>query len=128
MAYDRNRPIPWKQLLRFTGIYLVLANVVLYGVGRENYNVMTFVTTIIGGLFYLGFSAVMAKFGLDPVSQRARRMEAAAARRAARTASRSAKSTSKRRSSAATLKEGERPRPAPTSRTNATNRQPKVRR
>lgn len=127
MAYDRNRPIPWKQLAKFAGIYLVLANVVLYGVGRGKYNIATLATTVVGAIFYLAFSGVMAKFGLDPVSQRARRTEMQKARMAERAARPRGAPRSGRRKKEAAAVDGVRARPAPTSRTNASNRQPKKR-
>jgi hypothetical protein len=63
---------------------------------------------------------IMAKFGMDPITQRERRMEAMAAKRAGKAAEKAAGSgVSKGKKTVV----ADRPRPPATSRTNAGNRQ-----
>jgi hypothetical protein len=123
MAWDTHRPVPWKQLLRLVGVFVVLINAFLYFTAKGTYNSKVFLTTLIAGGGYLLFTVVLAKFGLDPITQRNRRAETAAARRASKLAE--GPSTSARPSKGGrkrTVVDGP-PRPKPTSRTNAGNRQ-----
>jgi uncharacterized protein YacL len=125
MAWDSKRPVPWKQLLRLVGMFVVLINVFLYFTSKGKYNINVFLTTILAGAMYLLFTVVLAKFGMDPISQRQKRAEAVAARRAAKQAAAPSKENTSggRRRSVVDTKA----RPAPTSRTNAGNRQPRKR-
>jgi hypothetical protein len=124
MAWDTHRPVPWKQLLRLVGVFVVLINAFLYFTAKGTYNSKVLLTTLIAGSMYLLFTVVLAKFGLDPITQRNRRAETAAARRASKLAegpsrgARPAKGGRKR-----TVVADGPPRPKPTSRTNAGNRQ-----
>lgn len=125
MAWDSKRPVPWKQLLRLVGMFIVLINVFLYFTSKGKYNINVFATTILAGLMYLLFTVVLAKFGMDPVTQRQKRAEVAAQRRAAKQAAAPVKANKSGRG--ATALADSRPKPAPTSRTNAGNRQPRKR-
>lgn len=120
MAWDSSRPIPWKQLLRLIAIFLVLFNAFLYFQLKSKYNLSTAAGTLLAGGAYLMFSIVLAKFGLDPVTQRARRLEAMELRRAEKAASSAASPRSGKKGS---TQVSERPRPPATGRTNAGNRQ-----
>ena len=122
MAYDKERPIPWKSLLRLTGLDLMVANVAFAVMSKEEYGAPTIATTLAFGALYLAFSVVLAKFGLDPVSMRPRRTVAAAARRLAASSSdagSAAPSRGRRSRRTAVVPTG----PAATRRTNATNPQ-----
>ncbi len=125
MAWDSKRPVPWKQLLRLVGMFVVLINVFLYFTSKGKYTVNVFLTTILAGVMYLLFTVVLAKFGMDPVTQRQKRAETAALRRAAKQASAPDKANKSGRNAKALA--DTRPKPAPTSRTNAGNRQPRKR-
>jgi uncharacterized protein YacL len=121
MAWDSKRPVPWKKLLRLIGLFLVLFNVFLYLSARDNYNIGTFGVSLFSALLYMLFAVVLAKFGMDPITQRERRIEAMAAKRAEKAAEKAAgpAGTSKGKKTVTT----DRPRPPATSRTNAGNRQ-----
>jgi hypothetical protein len=124
MAWDTHRPVPWKQLLRLVGVFVVLINAFLYFTAKGTYNSKVFLTTLIAGGMYLLFTVVLAKFGLDPITQRNRRAETAAARRAAKAAERpDGGATQSRGGRKRSVVSAGPPRPKPTSRTNAGNRQ-----
>jgi uncharacterized protein YacL len=120
MAWDSKRPVPWKKLLRLIGLFVVLFNVFLYFTAKGKYNVGTFGVSLFSAALYLLFAVIMAKFGMDPITQRERRLEAMAAKRAEKAADKAAApGTSKGKKTAV----ADRPRPPATSRTNAGNRQ-----
>ena len=120
MAWDAKRPVPWKKLLRLIGLFVVLFNIFLYLSARDKYNIGTFGVSLFSAMLYLGFAVIMAKFGMDPITQREKRMEAMAARRAEKAAEKAAGPTSSSKKKTAVA---ERPRPPATSRTNSGNRQ-----
>ena len=121
MAWDSKRPVPWKKLLRLIGLFVVLFNVLLYFTAKGTYNLGTFGVSLFSAVLYLSFAVIMAKFGMDPITQRERRMEAMAAKRAEKAAEKAAApGTSKKGKKTAVA---DRPRPPATSRTNAGNRQ-----
>jgi uncharacterized protein YacL len=120
MAWDSKRPVPWKKLLRMIGLFIVLFNVLLYFTAKGKYNLGTFGVSLVSAGLYLLFAAIMAKFGMDPITQRERRMEAMAAKRAEKAAEKAASPGSSKGKKAAVA---DRPRPPATSRTNAGNRQ-----
>jgi hypothetical protein len=69
LAWDANRPVPWQRLVREAGIFLVigaLATVFLVKHPKPS----TFVGLLIGMLFYVGFVAVLSKFGYERQSIR----------------------------------------------------------
>jgi uncharacterized protein YacL len=119
MAWDSKRPVPWKKLLRMIGLFIVLFNVLLYFTAKGKYNLGTFGVSVLSAAMYLFFSAIMAKFGMDPITQRERRMEALAAKRAEKAAEKAASPGPGGKKTAVV----DRPRPPATSRTNAGNRQ-----
>jgi uncharacterized protein YacL len=120
MAWDSKRPVPWKKLLRLIGLFVVLFNVFLYFTAKGKYNLGTFGVSLFSAALYLLFAVIMAKFGMDPITQRERRMEAMAAKRAEKAAEKAAGSdVSKGKKTVV----ADRPRPPATSRTNAGNRQ-----
>jgi uncharacterized protein YacL len=120
MAWDSKRPVPWKKLLRLIGLFVVLFNVFLYFTAKGKYNLGTFGVSLFSAALYLLFAVIMAKFGMDPITQRERRMEAMAAKRAEKAAEKAATPGASKGKKTAVA---DRPRPPATSRTNAGNRQ-----
>jgi Ca2+/Na+ antiporter len=100
VAWDANRPVPWKRLFREAAIFLVIGAVAML-VFVKNVKPSTFLGLLIGMVFYVGFVAVLSKFGYERQSIR----EARAQRQAVAAA-------------AAAPPEGAKARPAPTKRTS----------
>ena len=100
MAWDANRPVPWQRLLREAAIFLVVGSLAMLFLVRHP-KPSTFVGLVIGMLFYVGFVAVLSKFGYERQSIRQAREQ----RRAIASAPAATSSTA-------------RPRPAPTRRTS----------
>ena len=118
MAWDPNRKVPWKRLLRPFLLYVVVALVAFAIFARDSLGVGTVIGLFFGGLLYAGVAAVMVKLGWDPTQVRARK-NAAQSRSAAETRS---TSTRAKGSPPAPTKA----KPAPTSRTNASSRSTKA--
>jgi hypothetical protein len=122
MAWDSTRRVPWKKVLTPFVLYAVVA-VVLFSLLGKGFDAGLLVGVAAGGVIYALLAAVMVKFGWNPPMFQSREERAAAAaasaeRRAARTA---AKSGGKGHTT-----EASRSKPAPTRRTNATNRRAKT--
>ena len=69
MAWDANRPIPWRRVLREATIFIVigaLAIAFLVDDPRPD----TFVGLVIGMIFYVAFVALLSKFGYQRQSLR----------------------------------------------------------
>ena len=101
MAWDANRPIPWKRLIREAIIFVVigaLAIMILVPDPKPS----SFLGLVIGMVFYVGFVAVLSKFGYQRQSVREAREKRRAAGAAATVVSQAAT----------------RQRPAPTRRTS----------
>ena len=64
MAWDANRPVPWKRLIREAAIFLVVGAVAML-VFVKNPKASTFVGLLLGMIFYVGFVAVLSKFGYE---------------------------------------------------------------
>jgi hypothetical protein len=121
MAWDSTRRVPWKKVLTPFALYAVVA-VVLFSILGKGFDTGLLVGVAAGGVIYALLATVMVKFGWNPPMFQSREERAAAAaasseRRAARAA---AKSGGKAPDPAARAK------PAPTRRTNATNRRAKT--
>jgi len=99
VAWDANRPVPWQRLFREAAIFLVIGGLAMTIFGGPR--VASFVGLFIGMLFYVGFVAVLSKFGYQRQSLREAR-----ARRDAMAAAASAPVA------------GAKMRPAPTKRTS----------
>src|SRR3954452_8683839 len=69
VAWDANRPVPWKRLIREAAIFLVIGALAMLSFGKQP-RVATFVGLFIGMLFYVGFVAVLSKFGYERQSIR----------------------------------------------------------
>jgi hypothetical protein len=101
VAWDANRPIPWRRLGREAAIFLVIGAIALTLLVKKR-DPGNYVGLVLGMIFYVGFVAILAKFGYQRQSFRqARERRRAAPARAAAT-------------SAAPVRQ----RPAPTRRTS----------
>lgn len=110
MAWDPNRPVPWKRLVREWLIYVAIMTVILVIVYRDRLSPSLFAGLLASGPIYLAIGAVLAKFGYQRPTVRSARRPAA---------SPPPTSTSARAS---------RPKPPPTRRTGgASNRAPQGR-
>ena len=99
MAWDANRPVPWQRLLREGAIFLVIGALAMLFLVRHP-KPSSFVGLLIGMMFYVGFVAVLSKFGYERQSIR----QARERRRAV--------------ANAPAMAQGARARPAPTRRTS----------
>jgi Ca2+/Na+ antiporter len=99
VAWDANRPVPWKRLFREAAIFLVVGALAMV-IFVKPLRAATFVGLFFGMLFYVAFVAVLSKFGYERQSIREAR-----ARREAVAAAASAPAA------------GSKARPAPTKRT-----------
>ena len=69
MAWDANRPIPWRRLLREAGIFIVLgALAIIFLVDDPKPD--SFLGLVIGMIFYVAFVALLSKFGYQRQSLR----------------------------------------------------------
>ena len=100
MAWEANRPIPWKRLLREAAIFIIIGAVAITFLVKHP-NPGDFLGLVIGMVFYVGFVAVLSKFGYQRQSIR----EARERRRAVVP-------------TPAATTQGARQRPAPTRRTS----------
>lgn len=107
MAWDSNRPVPWRRLLRDWAIYAGLMVVIFAVFFRDSSTAGTFIGLAASLPIYLVVGSVLAKFGYQRKTMREVRAEsdARAADRAALKSGGSVSSTPAR------------PRPAPTRRT-----------
>lgn len=63
MAWDSTRPVPWNRLIREWLIYAAIMSAVFLIFFRGDSTVGAIAGVLISGPLYLGFGAVMAKFG-----------------------------------------------------------------
>lgn len=106
MAWDSSRPVPWKRLLIEWAVIAVVVGAISFFV-TDNNRAANYLTIVLAGPVYVGFGAVIAKFGYarKTVKELRAETEAELARKAA--AAPAATSTAARA------------RPAPTSRTSS---------
>jgi hypothetical protein len=129
VAFDATRPVPWKRLLTFVGIYSMIV-LGLFAIIRPSQVTRSVPGIVLGGTVALLLMAILTKFGWNPTMLRSKQeiAEARAQRAAAKAkppTSSSGKSSS-RSGGTATGEDGAerpRPKPAPTKRTStgATN-------
>jgi len=100
LAWDANRPVPWQRLLREGAIFLVIGALAMLFLVRHP-KPSSFVGLLIGMMFYVGFVAVLSKFGYERQSIRQAREKRRAVANAPVAAA-----------------QGARARPAPTRRTS----------
>lgn len=101
MAWDSTRPVPWQRLVREWLLYVAVMTVILLLVVDADSRIGALAGLLVSGPLYLGFGAVLAKFGYQ--RQRLRRP--------------SAGPRSTGRPGASAPGASSRPRPAPTRRT-----------
>ncbi len=63
MAWDSSRPVPWNRLIREWLIYAAIMSAVFLIFFRGSNGLGAVAGVLISGPIYLGFGAVMAKFG-----------------------------------------------------------------
>ena len=63
MAWDSSRPVPWNRLIREWLIYAAIMSAVFIIFFRGDNTLGAVAGVLISGPLYLGFGAVMAKFG-----------------------------------------------------------------
>ncbi len=104
MAWDSSRPVPWKRLFTEWVVIAVVVGGISFFV-TENHRAANYFTILLAGPVYVGFGAVIAKFGYarKTVKELRAETEAELARKAA----------------AAPAATATRARPAPTSRTSS---------
>ncbi len=127
--------MPWPRIVRLFVIYAVVSNVLFLVAYRKQYNAGLVIGTLVGGLLFAAFSALLAKFGyMSPMlmtkEARAEMYRAKADARAARRGTTSSDRSSTKSKTTVTSGDGlgHRDRPTPTSRTNAKNRRTPPRR
>ncbi len=116
MAWDSTRPVPWNRLIREWLIYAAIMTAIFLLFFRGDNVLGAIAGVLISGPLYLGFGAVMAKFGY----QRARLKDV---RNAAKNAP--ASSTANSASTSGASDGTPRAKPAPTSRTAGGGNRPK---
>jgi hypothetical protein len=117
MAWDSNRPVPWRRLIREWVIYTAVMVAVFLLFLRDRLSAGPFIGLLLSGPVYLALGAVLAKFGYQRATLREARENARL-----RDAQRSAASNSGTASAP-------RAKPAPTRRTagSGPNRPPSSR-
>ena len=114
MAWDSTRPIPWNRLIREWLIYAAIMSAVFVVFFRGDNVLGAVAGVLISGPLYLGFGAVMAKFGY----QRTRLKDVRGASKDRAPTSDSTPGT--------TDADAARSRPAPTSRTAGGGNRPRT--
>ena len=69
MAWDANRPIPWRRLLREAAIFIVAGTLAITFLVKHP-KPGDYVGILLGMAFYVAFVAVLAKFGYQRQSFR----------------------------------------------------------
>jgi hypothetical protein len=119
MAWDSSRPVPWRRLMREWVIYALIMTALMVVLFRGAGIAGAVAGILVSGPLYLGFGALLAKFGYRRKTLRELREE-----RAAGEGDRSRSGSS----SAAATSTGDRGRPAPTKRTSTGSNRPKRKR
>ncbi|SRR6056297_568060 len=117
MAWDSSRPVPWQRLVREWLIYAAIMSVIFLLFFRSDNVIGAIAGVLISGPLYLGFGAVMAKFGYQRT--RLKDVRGASGKRAAA----AEKGTDDAETDSADPVV--RPKPAPTSRTAGGGNRPK---
>ena len=115
MAWDSSRPVPWQRLVREWLIYAAIMSAVFVIFFRGDNVLGAVAGVLISGPLYLGFGAVMAKFGY----QRTRLKDIRGTAKAGKS---SGEPTG---SDVDTSPDAPRPKPPPTSRTAGGGSRPK---
>jgi hypothetical protein len=62
LAWDANRPIPWRRLLREATIFLVIGALAMAFLVKQQ-RVSNYIGLVFGMVIYVAFVAVLSKFG-----------------------------------------------------------------
>ena len=114
MAWDSTRPVPWNRLIREWLIYAVIMSAVFIIFFQRNNVLGAVAGVLVSGPLYLGFGAVMAKFGYNRTRLKG-----------IRSASKEPTPASDEGSRSDSGEGSARPKPAPTSRTAGGGNRPK---
>ncbi len=87
MAWDRNRPVPWKRLFTFVGIYSLIV-FGLFAILQPDKMLQSFPGLAFGATVAVAVMAILSKFGWQPTMLKSK--DQIAADRAAREESRAA--------------------------------------
>lgn len=63
MAWDPDRAVPWKRLIREWLVYVVIMTVILVIIYRDRLSPSLFAGLLASGPIYLAIGAILAKFG-----------------------------------------------------------------
>jgi Ca2+/Na+ antiporter len=69
LAWDANRPVPWRRLAREAGIFLVVGGLALTLLVKHK-QPGTYLGLVLGMIFYVAFIAILSKFGYQRQSIR----------------------------------------------------------
>jgi Ca2+/Na+ antiporter len=69
LAWDANRPIPWRRLLKEATIFLVVGALAMAFLVKKQ-QASNYIGLVLGMLFYVAFVAVLSKFGYQRQSIR----------------------------------------------------------
>ena len=111
MGWDSSRPVPWQRLVREWLVYAAIMSAVFVIFFRGDNAVGAIAGVLISGPLYLGFGAVLAKFGYTRTGLKGARA--------------TPKSSSSSSGSSSSERAGEKAKPAPTSRTAGGGSRPK---
>lgn len=78
MAWDSNRTVPWRRLIREWAIYVVIMAVIFVIFFNDRLTPGPFVGLLLSGPVYLAIGAVLAKFGYQRATLREARANARA--------------------------------------------------
>jgi len=84
VAWDQNRPVPWRRLTRDWLIYVGIMAVIFVLFFRERNLVGIFAGLLVSGPMYLAFGYAMAKFGYQRKSLKELREEPRSSKRSER--------------------------------------------
>lgn len=70
MAWDANRPVPWKRLVREWLVYVAIMTVILLIIYRDRLSPSLFAGLLVSGPIYLVIGGILAKFGYQRPSLR----------------------------------------------------------
>jgi hypothetical protein len=105
MAWDSNRPVPWRRLIREWVIYTAVMVAVFVLFLRDQLSAGPFIGLLLSGPVYLALGAVLAKFGYQRTTMREARENARQ------------RDAQRRAASPSSSAPAPRAKPAPTSRT-----------
>jgi Ca2+/Na+ antiporter len=69
LAWDANRPIPWRRLMKEAAIFLVVGGLAMAFLVKKQ-QIGNYIGLLLGMVFYVAFVAVLSKFGYQRQSIR----------------------------------------------------------